>query len=117
RGRLNEAMSALPYGIRRLTFALPIGIDHVHCYLVPTTNGGWMVVDTALGLPGARERWAAELAGLHVERILVTHYHPDHVGGAADVAELTEAPVLESRLDHEHALDAWGNPGSRFSVP
>ena len=28
-----------------------------------------------------------------LERIVVTHMHPDHVGGARDIAELTGAPV------------------------
>ena len=32
-------MDDLPHGIRRLTFPLPLGIDHVHCYLLPGANG------------------------------------------------------------------------------
>ena len=102
-------------GIRRLTFALPLGIDHVHCYLVRRETGGWMLVDTGLGLPDAGERWERALAELAepVELIFVTHFHPDHVGGAAVVAELTGAPVLQGRLDHGQCVRAWGSPDAR----
>ena len=63
-------------------------------------DDGWTVVDTGLGLPDARERWTAELSALDgepVRRIVVTHFHPDHVGAAADLAELTGASVSQGR--------------------
>ena len=43
-------------------------------------------MDTGLGLPGARERWRAVARALDgpVSRIVITHFHPDHVGAAAD---------------------------------
>jgi glyoxylase-like metal-dependent hydrolase (beta-lactamase superfamily II) len=34
--------------------------------------------------------------------------HPDHVGGAGDVAELTGAPVFQGRIDHAQCALAWG---------
>ena len=43
-----------------------------------------------------------------VERIVVTHMHPDHVGGAADVAELTGAPVLQGRADYAQCVQRVG---------
>jgi glyoxylase-like metal-dependent hydrolase (beta-lactamase superfamily II) len=44
-----------------------------------------------------------------VERVVVTHLHPDHVGGAADVAALTGGSVLQGRLDHEQTVRVWGD--------
>lgn len=103
-------MLELDDGIRRITFALPLGIDHVHCYLLPASEGGWTLVDTGLGLPDARARWAEILDALDapVRRIVVTHFHPDHVGAAADVRELTGAPVLQGREDYGQCLRTWG---------
>jgi glyoxylase-like metal-dependent hydrolase (beta-lactamase superfamily II) len=97
-------------GIRRVTLPLPQRPGHVHSYLLPGEDG-WTLVDTGLGLPDARERWAAELALLEgpVARVVITHFHPDHVGAAADLAELTGAPVLEGELDFEQCRLVWGD--------
>jgi glyoxylase-like metal-dependent hydrolase (beta-lactamase superfamily II) len=97
-------------GIHRITFPLPLGIDHVHCYLLRRGGGGWILVDTALALPGAHEQWKEELAGLDgtIELIFVTHFHPDHVGGGEIVAGLTGAPVVQGRLDYTSCERAWG---------
>jgi glyoxylase-like metal-dependent hydrolase (beta-lactamase superfamily II) len=84
---------------------------HVHAYLLPG-EGGWTVVDTGLGLPDARERWAEELeqAGGKVAQVFVTHFHPDHVGAAADLHELTGVPVVQGALDYAQCELVWGNP-------
>ena len=96
-------------GIRRVTLPLPNRPGHVHAYVLPGDEG-WTVVDTGLGLPDARERWASELAGLDgpVANIVVTHFHPDHVGAASDLAELTGAPVAQGRVDYEQCVLVWG---------
>jgi glyoxylase-like metal-dependent hydrolase (beta-lactamase superfamily II) len=99
----------IPDGIRRVTLPLPTRPGHVHAYLLPGEDG-WTLVDTGLGLPDARERWAEELRGLEVRRIVITHFHPDHIGAAADVAELTGAEVLEGELDYAQCRLVWGNP-------
>src|SRR5687767_623852 len=95
-------------GIVRITFALPLGIDHVHAYALPAEDGGTIIVDTGLGLPGHEQRWQRILEQLgRPERIVVTHFHPDHVGGAAVVAGLAEAPVYQGTLDYEYCRRAW----------
>jgi len=98
----------LPNGIRRVTCPLPTRPGHVHAYLLPGDDG-WTLVDTGIGLPDAAERWAAELDEIDVVRIFVTHFHPDHIGAAADVAELTGATVYEGTLDYAQARMVWGN--------
>jgi glyoxylase-like metal-dependent hydrolase (beta-lactamase superfamily II) len=101
-------MQELPGGIRRLTFPLPLGIDHVHCYLLPGSNG-WTLVDTGLGLPDAAARWERALGGVEVTRIVVTHFHPDHVGGGEAVQALTRATVHQGADDYEQCLRVWGS--------
>ena len=102
-------MDDLPHGIRRLTFPLPLGIDHVHCYLLPGSDG-WTLVDTGLGLPDAAERWEPVLAELDapVIRIVVTHFHPDHAGGGEDAQALTGARVHQGARDYEQCKRVWG---------
>jgi glyoxylase-like metal-dependent hydrolase (beta-lactamase superfamily II) len=44
-----------------------------------------------------------------VTQIVITHFHPDHVGAAADVSELTGAPVAQGRLDYDQCVRVWGD--------
>lgn len=99
-------------GILQLTLPLPLGLDHVNCYLLRRPTGGWMLVDTGLGLPDWEERWAKVVEELDapIERILITHFHPDHVGGADDVRRVTGAEVLQGSHDHAMMLDIWNDP-------
>jgi len=104
-------MDELEGGIKRVTLPLPTRPGHVHAYLLPGEDG-WTLVDTGVGLPDAKETWAAELeqAGGRVATIFVTHFHPDHVGAAADLHELTGAPVYQGTLDYAQCELVWGNP-------
>ena len=102
-------MDELVDGIRRITTPLPTRPGHVHSYLLPGEDG-WTLVDTGIGLPNAAEVWRASLDGAEVARIFVTHFHPDHVGAAADVAELTGAPVHQGELDYAQCELVWGTP-------
>ena len=63
--------------LARLTLPLPTGPRHVHCYFL-RGDDGWTLVDTGLGL--SETDVGRILPG--VERIFITHMHPDHVGGA-----------------------------------
>jgi glyoxylase-like metal-dependent hydrolase (beta-lactamase superfamily II) len=104
-------MDELGDGIRRVTLPLPTRPGHVHAYLLPGEDG-WTLVDTGIGAPDAKESWAAELeqAGGRVRTVFVTHFHPDHVGAAADLHELTGAPVVQGTLDYAQCELVWGNP-------
>jgi glyoxylase-like metal-dependent hydrolase (beta-lactamase superfamily II) len=98
---------------------MPLGLDHVHCYLLPSGSGGWTAVDTGLGLPDAGANWGRVLGELDgpVERIVVTHFHPDHVGAAADLASLTGAPVLQGGDDYAQCLRTWGEQRDKELMP
>jgi glyoxylase-like metal-dependent hydrolase (beta-lactamase superfamily II) len=105
-------------GVQRITFALPLGIDHVHCYLLRSSSGGWILVDTGLGSRDPEAKWRPILDELDapIERIVVTHMHPDHVGGARDIHELTGAPVFQGREDYAQCVAAWGHRDSERFV-
>ena len=95
---IEQAFVSVESGVQRLTLPLPTGPKHVHCYLVDGT-----LFDTGLGLGDAP--WDA----VEVERIAITHFHPDHVGGAAEAAATTGAPVHQGGLDYAQCERVWGS--------
>ena len=97
-GSIEHTFVSLEDGVQRLTLPLPTGPKHVHCYLVDGT-----LFDTGLGLADAP--WSS----VAVERIAITHFHPDHVGGAAAAAGATGAPVFQGGLDYAQCERVWGS--------
>ena len=99
-------------GIVRLTFALPWELDHVNAHLLRSRDG-WICIDTGLGLPRTIEQWEAAIEELDgpIERIVLTHFHPDHLGASTLLAELTGAPISQGELDYAVSQRVWGDPG------
>jgi glyoxylase-like metal-dependent hydrolase (beta-lactamase superfamily II) len=98
-------------GVRRLTLPLPVRPGHVHLYLLRDA-AGWTLVDTGLAVPALETLLAAAQRELDapIVRIVVTHMHPDHVGGGAIAAGLTGASVYQGVLDYQQCVHVWGNP-------
>ena len=76
--------------------------------LIVTPAGESILVDA--GFPGGRDagrihKVATEVAGLRkIDHLVVTHYHLDHFGGVAELADLMPVGVL-----YEHGLDSAPN--------
>jgi glyoxylase-like metal-dependent hydrolase (beta-lactamase superfamily II) len=90
-------------GIFWLRMPLPFALDHINLWLL---DGGdhWAVVDTGVALPAVKAHWRAlfdgPLAGKPVGRLVVTHYHPDHVGLAGWLAAKWQLPLEMSRAEY-----------------
>ncbi|MGH8112546.1 MAG: MBL fold metallo-hydrolase [Rhodanobacteraceae bacterium] len=83
-------------GIFWLRFPLPFALDHVNVWLL-ADDDGWTLVDTGLGNERTQRVWESAfvdaLQGRPIKRIVVTHYHPDHIGQAGWLARRFHAPV------------------------
>ena len=97
-------------GAHRITMPLPWALDHVHCYALEAPEG-WTIIDAGLGTPGTVRRWGEVLEQLGnpmIHRLVVTHYHPDHIGCGGLLAELVEpVEIVQGRLDAALSKNAW----------
>lgn len=70
-------------GVLWLRLPLPMALDHVNAYALDDGEG-WTLVDPGIDTPACRAALQAVLVGplegRPVTRVLVTHYHPDHIG-------------------------------------
>lgn len=90
-------------GVHWLRMPLPFSLDHINLWLLD--DGDEVVlVDTGLNTPDLKALWSqlfeTHIAGRRVNKIIVTHYHPDHVGLAGWLHEKTKAPIHISRTEY-----------------
>lgn len=90
-------------GILWLRLRLPYLLDHINLYLFEE-EGGWALFDTGLGDDPSREAWdwvlANALGGRPITRLLVSHFHPDHVGLAGWLEQRFAMPLHMSELEY-----------------
>lgn len=85
-----------------LRLPLPFALDHVNVWLLEGDKG-WTIIDSGLGTADCLAIWEKLLAGFlknkPVEKLILTHYHPDHVGLSGDLVEMTGASVFMSQTE------------------
>ena len=80
------------------------GLRYTLVYALHSAASGWVIIDAGSDTDEGFQAFQAQLseAGItpqEVGLIVITHGHPDHVGLARRVKELTGAPVAMHRLD------------------
>lgn len=99
-------------GIYLVPIPIPIPLKYVNCYLMKGPTG-WTLVDAGFHDELAKAAWPRAFAELgirpqEVDQILITHYHPDHLGGAGWLQELTGAPAYLHDRELRQAELFWG---------
>ncbi|MFG2288131.1 MBL fold metallo-hydrolase [Streptomyces sp. NPDC048595] len=89
-----------PARITAGVWQLPFPVGHVYAVALP--GDGYALVDT--GLPGSAPAILDALAQIggrpeQLRQIVLTHFHLDHMGSAADLVAATGARVLAGALD------------------
>ncbi len=96
-------------GVLWFRLKLPFALNHVNIYLLED-DGGWMVLDTGLATDECKAGWNAvmngPLKGQKLSRMLVTHFHPDHVGLAGWLAETYGLRLAMPRTEYLFHLQA-----------
>ena len=87
-------------GVAWARLPVPGSLKHINVWLLDDGDGV-AVVDTGLADPVSRDCWEAllsgPLAGRRISRVIVTHFHPDHLGLAGWLAERFDAPLWMTR--------------------
>jgi glyoxylase-like metal-dependent hydrolase (beta-lactamase superfamily II) len=98
-GQLTEVAPGLLW----LRLALPFRLNHVNIYLLEDGDG-YAAIDTGIGDAATQAIWEQLLDGplkaRPLTQIIVTHFHPDHVGMAGWLCERTGAPLLMSQTEY-----------------
>jgi glyoxylase-like metal-dependent hydrolase (beta-lactamase superfamily II) len=95
---------------------IAIPITYVNAYAV-VVDDGVVLVDT--GLPGRADKIASAIAEARrrigeVHTILLTHWHPDHVGGVAELRRRSGARIVAHALDASAISGAKARPTAAF---
>ena len=99
-------LSEIAPGILWLRLPLPFRLNHINIFLIDDGDG-WAVVDTGIANKVTREIWEALAAGplarRRLTRLIVTHFHPDHIGLAGWLARAVR-PAAPDHADHLSAM-------------
>jgi len=106
---------AIADGILWTRLPLPFRLDHVNVYLLED-EGGYAVLDTGVDTPEARAVWgklfAGSLRGKRLTKIIVTHFHPDHIGLAGWLCRRFDAPLYCGLITYLSSINISIRPDS-----
>ena len=105
-------LTAVAPGVFWLRMPLPFVLNHINLWLLEDGDG-WTIVDCGFATDEARGCWettfANHLNGKPVTRVIVTHFHPDHIGLCDWLCQkfqvkpwMTKAEYLQAHLVHNH---------------
>jgi glyoxylase-like metal-dependent hydrolase (beta-lactamase superfamily II) len=106
------AAAEVAEGVYQLKLPVPFPLEFISVYLV-RGDTGWTAIDAGFDYPAAREAWerGGREIGLdldaELDRIIITHLHPDHVGAAHWLHERSGAPVYMLEGEIENARHLW----------
>lgn len=107
-------------GVFWLRFPLPFALDHINLYVIDDGDG-WTLVDTGVSSAESVALWQGllrnQLASKPINRLLVTHWHPDHIGMAGWLADQTAAPLWITRTEWLMARMTRAEETSAFAAP
>lgn len=97
-------------GIFRIPIPVPLPLQFVYAYAISDPDGFWLI-DLGMDVEEARAAWdqADTLLGLSqhtVAGVIVTHYHPDHIGLSQYATDKWHAPIylLEDEITSARSI-------------
>ena len=113
-------MTEVAPGIFWARLPLPFRLDHVNVFLIED-DGGWAIMDCGIANAETRAIWRALLAGplkgQAITKVIVTHFHPDHIGLAGWLCELVDAEMWTSRVTFLNTMTLAQAPALLEATP
>ncbi|MDQ0194643.1 MBL fold metallo-hydrolase [Paenibacillus wynnii] len=96
-------------------------LRQVNSYLLTDTNGGVTIIDPGPHSQMTELAWQGILRELNlswsrVQKVVITHHHPDHYGLAGWMQSLSGCKVWMSKRAHTEALFMWGETSQMNEV-
>ena len=92
-------------GVYWLRVPLPIALDHINLWIL-RDGDGWVLVDSGYDAAVCKDVWEQVFDGFltpeSVNRVIITHFHPDHIGLASWLALRCDCPILISEGEYRH---------------
>lgn len=101
-------------GVHWIRMPLPFALNHINLWLLEDDDG-YVIVDCGLALDDSKTHWrkifedhgvavagedpAADLPRRRVNRMIVTHFHPDHIGLAGWLGEVLKTDLWITRTE------------------
>lgn len=90
-------------GVYWLRMPLPFVLGHINLWLLESGNS-WTIVDTGVDVEESVKVWdetfSTTMGNRSVDRVVVTHLHPDHVGCAGMLSAKTGARLWMTREEY-----------------
>src|SRR3954470_20585647 len=86
-------------GVQWLSMPLPFQLDHINLWLIEE-EGSVTVVDTGIGNAQTRALWEKILEKRKINKVILTHYHPDHAGNASWLLARNGAPMWTTQGEY-----------------
>jgi glyoxylase-like metal-dependent hydrolase (beta-lactamase superfamily II) len=116
---LGQVIEVAP-GVLWTRIPLPFRLNHVNVYAIEDGDG-WAIIDTGLDYADARATWdallAGPLSGRRLTRVIVTHFHPDHIGLAGWLCARFNVPMLTTQTAYLGCLNVALRPGNLLAEP
>jgi glyoxylase-like metal-dependent hydrolase (beta-lactamase superfamily II) len=109
---LTPSIIELDAGWLQVKVPLPYSLKWVNSYLLPEEKG-WTLIDPGLKSDDTIAFWLETMAVCQInwsqiQKIVITHHHPDHYGLAGWFQQQSGAPVYLSQVALDHAVRLWG---------
>lgn len=120
-----DPLTKIADDIYQLRLPLPFALNHVNVYLLQGQSG-WTIVDCGINWEIGRKVWqyafeTLGISGADIEKIVITHVHPDHFGLAGWLYQLAkdagrEITLYTSPREDQQMQDVWLGERMDFNV-